>query len=88
MTSPRIKLDDNNEVELTGLQSKPGVWGLLWYHRNPETGEQCIGGITWDPERAYHWDLVSLDPLTVSPSLLCLTCKCHGFIRDGKWVPA
>lgn len=26
--------------------------------------------------------------LTLSPSLLCGTCGDHGFVRDGKWVPA
>ena len=31
--------------------------------------------------------LVAYDPLTVAPSLLC-ACGDHGFIRDGKWVPA
>jgi hypothetical protein len=28
------------------------------------------------------------DPLTISPSLLCEVCGWHGFVRDGKWVPA
>lgn len=34
------------------------------------------------------WDVVQLDPLTLAPSLLCTSCGHHGFIRDGKWVPA
>ena len=34
-----------------------------------------------------RWTLVAYDPLTVAPSLLC-ACGDHGFIRDGKWVPA
>ena len=29
----------------------------------------------------------SLDPLTVSPSILCPDCGLHGFIRSGVWVP-
>lgn len=33
------------------------------------------------------WKLESEHPLTISPSLLCRACQCHGFIRDGKWVP-
>ena len=33
------------------------------------------------------WQLVSRDPLTISPSVLCGECKVHGFITDGKWVP-
>lgn len=35
-----------------------------------------------------HWKLESEEPLTLSPSLLCPVCQHHGFIRDGKWVPA
>ncbi len=30
----------------------------------------------------------SVDPLTVSPSVLCPDCSLHGFIRDGRWQPA
>ena len=32
------------------------------------------------------WELHSLDPLHVEPSVK--TTSHHGFIRDGKWVPA
>lgn len=34
------------------------------------------------------WEVGSLDPLTLSPSLACTNCAHHGFIRDGRWVPA
>lgn len=34
------------------------------------------------------WRVESWDPLTISPSLLCLTCGDHGFIRAGRWVRA
>lgn len=34
------------------------------------------------------WDLISEEPLTLSPSLLCRACGHHGFIRGGKWIPA
>ena len=33
------------------------------------------------------WTVVSWEPLTLSPSLRC-GCGDHGFIRDGRWVPA
>jgi hypothetical protein len=35
-----------------------------------------------------HWRLECASPLTLSPSLLCPICHHHGFVRDGKWVPA
>lgn len=33
------------------------------------------------------WTIESLEPLTLSPSLLC-HCGDHGFIRGGKWARA
>ena len=35
-----------------------------------------------------RWQLHSLDPLTISPSVLQRPCGLHGFIRNGAWVPA
>lgn len=29
--------------------------------------------------------LVSEDPITVTPSILCPDCGLHGFITDGRW---
>lgn len=34
------------------------------------------------------WTLITLDPLTITPSLLCRVCGHHGFITNGKWVPS
>jgi hypothetical protein len=30
--------------------------------------------------------IVSEDPLTITPSILCADCGTHGFVRDGRWV--
>lgn len=35
-----------------------------------------------------RWTVVSWEPLTLDPSILCLSCKLHGWIREGRWVPA
>lgn len=32
------------------------------------------------------WHVVQVEPLTVTPSILCGRCKTHGFITDGEWV--
>lgn len=58
-------------------------------------GWEFGGAVTFDgevqrklvPERA-RWIVESLDPLTISPSVLMTKCGCHGFIRQGKWVSA
>ena len=40
------------------------------------------------PLRASGWTVVTKEPLTVSPSILCGQCGLHGFWREGKWVGA
>jgi len=37
---------------------------------------------------AHDWKLESRDPITISPSVSYTCCGTHGFLRDGKWVPA
>lgn len=32
--------------------------------------------------------IVSTDPFHLEPSVLCMSCGTHGFIRDGVWVDA
>ncbi len=67
--------------------------GCMIWHKNPKDGSQCCGAINFEsmralvPDRAI-WQVQSLDPLTVSPSVLCMRCGDHGFIRNGRWVKA
>jgi hypothetical protein len=67
--------------------------GLIHSHQRPDNGQPCAGAIMFDLPGAAEafpgrplWTLVSLDPLTLSPSLLC-SCGHHGHIQGGKWVP-
>lgn len=56
-------------------------------------GKLCTGAITFagevqrcvEPNKT-TWDVVSWEPLTISPSVLCPEHGDHGFIRNGKWV--
>lgn len=68
-------------------------FGASVMHLTP-TGEQCMGSITFDGDvqrrimpNSTFWQVTSWEPLTMTPSLLC-QCGDHGFITDGKWVPA
>ena len=68
--------------------------GLLVGHKKPD-GSECWSGVHFDTPEVrkvfgddHVWQVVSWEPLTLSPSLLCMQCGDHGFIRDGKWVPA
>lgn len=53
---------------------------------------QCGGSVplansSWaEPGRT--WTIEQEEPLTLSPSLLCTACGDHGWVRDGKWIPA
>lgn len=50
----------------------------------------CVGAINWCSEcSGATWELHSLDPLHVEPSVACRTHPHHhGWIREGKWVSA
>jgi len=71
------------------------VWaehGYLYYkHDCPVLGDNP-SAIAFDvPMNDYvpadsKWQVESLDPVTISPSLLC-PCGHHGFIRNGRWEP-
>jgi hypothetical protein len=76
-------------------ETKPDIEraGATVGHKKSD-GSDCLGGIWFDVPEAFElvggravWQVQSWEPLTVSPSLLC-HCGDHGFIREGKWVPA
>lgn len=57
----------------------------------------CSGTVNFESTPAHReawggsrpeWQVISLDPLTLSPSILCRRCGDHGFIREGRWIPA
>ena len=70
--------------------------GLILEHpdaRDPT--RRCESGLTFDLAGMAEvfpgprWQVVSLEPLTLSPSILCSPdkggCGLHGFIRGGRW---
>lgn len=69
--------------------------GALIRHSRSDNGDECNSGINFDlpamrqvfPNDS-RWQVENWEPLTLSPSILCLRCGDHGFIRDGKWVKA
>lgn len=34
------------------------------------------------------WTVEQDEPLTLKESLLCRECQHHGFVREGRWIPA
>lgn len=70
--------------------------GAIFVHpRADGTPGECYGSVRFAlPEMAAlgdaapTWQVQSWDPLTLSPSILCRECGAHGFVREGRWVPA
>jgi hypothetical protein len=89
-----IWLDEQNAISLVTWKNEAEPYGAIWYHASPKTGECCFGSFDWrrpdhpDFRQGPLWERGSADPLTISPSLLCLDCGAHGFIKEGRWIPA
>ncbi len=62
--------------------------GITEWHKTAD-GAWCAGFVPFHSYDQQHgWAVESIEPLTLSPSLLCRLCGSHGFIRDGRWVEA
>lgn len=42
----------------------------------------------WDGAYITNHTIVQREPLTITASLACRDCSWHGFITEGKWIPA
>ncbi len=65
----------------------PTVRDILWLHAC--RGRPVVGWL--DVTSGTRHRLANDDPehLTVEPSVVCPSgCGDHGFVRDGRWVPA
>jgi hypothetical protein len=90
-----VWLDIGHGVAIALRHFEGQLAGVAYTHPKPDGSGPCKGprsGADWVPVKPHDpiggWDLVSKDPLTLSPSLLCRACGHHGFIRDGRWHPA
>ena len=73
--------------------------GIIIKHIHDD-GKVCEGGVPFETEATRAmvergldnpdrvWQVERLEPLTISPSILRKECGLHGFIQDGKWIPA
>jgi hypothetical protein len=86
------KIDIGHGVTLIPMVYEGQVVGLIEEH-DDNAGARCSGYVRLriplnDTTTRPSWAVESEEPLTLSPSVLCTTCGHHGFIREGKWVPA
>lgn len=69
---------------------KAGIF-VMHKHANPDPDWPiCLGTVNFDiPEMEgfpqAKWQVVSQEPLTLSPSILRRDCGLHGYIRNGRW---
>jgi hypothetical protein len=94
-----VDIGGGHSIKFVKYEGDPHA-GLNDKHKRPDNGEPCMGfitfaGSTWAKEFTKDgvcsievWDVQSFNPLTMSPSLLCLACGDHGFIENGKWRKA
>lgn len=80
--------DLGSDVAITGI--RPPSEGrdyphLYWVHKRPDGTNDGVGHIRLS---AGHHTVIREDPISIGGSLLCLGCKRHGFITDGRWVEA
>ena len=88
-----VRVDLGHGVSWSRVVDQEENWiGILEWHICKDPDRLTPGGVYF--ENAPHdvhgarWTVESLDPLTISPSVLCRSCGLHGFIRDGRWIPA
>lgn len=72
------------EGETAGLdhwhERQDGTWCRGWIDFAGSKWVQGFNGLVTG------WQVVSAEPLTLTPSILCRVCGVHGFITNGRWV--
>lgn len=71
-----VHVGDGTEVGLRASKV------LVWHWHTPTEGAH-----RWSASMCGLHEVVSVDPLELSPSLACENgCPSHGYIRAGRWV--
>jgi hypothetical protein len=88
-----IDLGDGHFLQFSEYEGE--IAGCSISHKG-KNGEDCNGwvafaGRKWAasfPQGISTWNVVSEEPLTLEPSVLCRVCGDHGHVKCGKWVRA
>lgn len=81
MNEKTLDLGDGHSVRLF-LDEDDNITGFVESHDTPE-GEPCGGMVEIGED---EWKILTPDPLTVHPSIVCDYCDSHGVIYAGIWV--
>jgi hypothetical protein len=67
-----------------------GVVGYeIWHPRKDDPEKQCgvsVATAEWGGDWEVKWKILQEEPLTLTPSIVCVNCPAHGFVRDGVFV--
>lgn len=64
----------NAQGEITGIINKCACCGaMLPMNLNPAAGRPL-------------WKIICNEPITVTPSVVHITCGWHGYLKNGEWV--
>lgn len=82
-----VYLDEHHAYRLVKEHDSDNWAGITEFHW---TGDHwCAGFVPFKSHNPDHgWDVISLEPLHLEPSLLCRLCGSHGWIRSGAWFQA
>ncbi|MDE2100159.1 MAG: hypothetical protein KGL39_23085 [Patescibacteria group bacterium] len=86
-------------TSISGIPDEPKTIDhlMVWHHcdkrvwrGDPSKNQSLIDGyVGWHPAGVGAHTLVAVEPLHIEPSVLWTSCcGTHGFIRDGRWIPA
>lgn len=92
--APTLELGLDHTLTLVSFGQNERFGAVLCHPNQKRPGEWCLASIIFDSEDARvalpdrpKWTVVQWEPLDITPSFQC-NCGDHGFVRDGKWVPA
>jgi hypothetical protein len=92
-----LDLGDGHKIVFAEYEGEKRVGGNVLH---PPVEGKCSGngwipfeGRAWARGFSGHadfqaWKVVTEEPLTLEPSILCRACGDHGHIRNGKWERA
>lgn len=80
-----LNLPDEPEDFPEHSEVEPGTVRVGLYNHHPYFQCEHMGDLSVLPIGINGWRIVSEDPLTVVPSVMNVTCGCHGFITNGAW---
>lgn len=86
----REKIPIGEGVSIEPYSCEHGIAGYWVYFDDApdDLGTVRICTLCPNPRNVPIWDVMQMEPLTLSPSIQCVGHeRHHGHIREGKWVP-